>query len=275
MKNSVEYVVGRNFYECMRLEVANLTSSAGNTQMAFVVCVVMRPSPIFCEGLTSILAKSSFKPVWSASSAEDVPATICGLSEQVVVLMGVRDGDNLGEALSAAKTRFPDAHVVVVGDSRRRELVTTAIASPTTSFVDENVATSTLIKQLELIAQGEPVISVLLLKWLLGNSSGPPSVEAVPTLEIDKSRAPDTDDEARPNSQLSGREAAILKALVQGASNKVIANRLCITEATVKVHVKAILRKIRVKNRTQAAIWALRHDSLSKPTHAGNGEVAR
>ena len=189
-----------------------------------------------------------------------------------MVLMG--DGDNLGEALSTAKARFPDGHVVVVGDSRRRELVTTVIASEATSFVDENVATSTLIKQLELIAQGEPMISVLLLKRLLRNGSTPPSVEAMPTLEIDKSQPPDTDEEARPNPQLSGREAAILNALVQGAPNKVIAYQLNITEATVKVHVKAVLRKIRVTNRTQAAIWALHHQALPKPAHAGNGEVA-
>jgi hypothetical protein len=74
--------------------------------MASVVCVVVRRCPIFREGLTSILTKSSFKPVWSASSTEDVPATIGGLGEQVLVLIGVRDGDNLGEALSAAKARW-------------------------------------------------------------------------------------------------------------------------------------------------------------------------
>ena len=235
-------------------------------------CVVVHPSRVFREGLKTILSKSPFDPVCSASSIDDVPATVGGRSEQVLVLMG--DGDNLGEALSTAKARFPDGHVVVVGDSRRRELVTTVIASEATSFVDENVATSTLIKQLELIAQGEPMISVLLFKRLLRNGSAPPSVEAVPALQIDKSQPPDTNEEARPNSQLSGREAAILNALVQGASNKVIAYRLNITEATVKVHVKAILRKIRVTNRTQAAIWALHHQALPKPAHAGNGEVA-
>jgi len=79
---------------------------------------------------------------------------------------------------------------------------------------------------------------------------------------------------AAPNPQLSGREAAILKALVQGTPNKVIACRLCITEATVKVHVKAILRKIRAKNRTQAAIWALRHQLAPKHAISGNGDVA-
>jgi two-component system, NarL family, nitrate/nitrite response regulator NarL len=246
--------------------------------MPSIACVVVHPTPIFREGLTSILAKSPFDPVCTASTIDDVPATIAGLGEPVLVLIGVRNGDNLGEALSAAKASFPDGHIVVVGDSRRHDLVTTAIASDATTFVDDNVATSALIKQLELIAQGEPVISVLLLKRLLGksscSSSAPPSVKAVPTLEIDKSQPPDTDEEAGPNPQLSPREAAILKALIQGAPNKIIAYRLNITEATVKVHVKAILRKIRVTNRTQAAIWAMHHQPLPKVVHADDGEVA-
>ena len=49
----------------------------------------------------------------------------------------------------------------------------------------------------------------------------------------------------------------ILQSLMTGASNKVIANRLNLAEATVKVHLRSILRKIQVRNRTQAAVWAL------------------
>ncbi len=56
---------------------------------------------------------------------------------------------------------------------------------------------------------------------------------------------------------LTEREVQILQCLVQGDSNKMIANRLGITEATVKVHMKGLLRKISATNRTQAAIWAL------------------
>ena len=56
---------------------------------------------------------------------------------------------------------------------------------------------------------------------------------------------------------LSEREEQILKGLVKGLSNKIIARKLDIAEATVKVHMKSILRKIRVANRTQAAVWAL------------------
>ncbi len=56
--------------------------------------------------------------------------------------------------------------------------------------------------------------------------------------------------------KLSAREAEILGCLTKGEANKVIARRLDITEATIKVHVKAILRKIGATNRTQAAMWA-------------------
>ena len=56
---------------------------------------------------------------------------------------------------------------------------------------------------------------------------------------------------------LSQRETQVLRWLVDGASNKVIAREMQITETTVKAHIKGLLRKIRATNRTQAAIWAL------------------
>ncbi|TYC87068.1 response regulator transcription factor [Novosphingobium sp. BW1] len=56
---------------------------------------------------------------------------------------------------------------------------------------------------------------------------------------------------------LSEREIDTLHCLMMGYPNKVIAYRLDISEVTVKVHVKAILRKLMVQNRTQTAIWAV------------------
>jgi len=57
--------------------------------------------------------------------------------------------------------------------------------------------------------------------------------------------------------KLSDREAEILQCLVNGASNKANARDLKIAEATVKVHIRGLLRKMQLQNRTQAAIWAL------------------
>jgi two-component system nitrate/nitrite response regulator NarL len=60
--------------------------------------------------------------------------------------------------------------------------------------------------------------------------------------------------------KLSDRELQILDGIVRGLQNKVIARTYGITEATVKVHMKSILRKIQVQNRTQAAVWAMGQD---------------
>ena len=76
----------------------------------------------------------------------------------------------------------------------------------------------------------------------------------------------DTDKASLPSS-LSVRELEILRHLASGQANKVIANDLRITEATVKVHVKGILRKIGATNRTQAAMWAI-HNGL-RPIYVG------
>lgn len=222
--------------------------------MPSTVCVVAHPSRIVREGLTQILANSPFEPRCTAPHIGNVPSTIAGAGEQVLVLSGVRESRDLAEDLGAAKVSLPDAHVIVVGDAGNHDHVIAALTLGATSFVDENVATPTLIKVLELAAQGEPVISVLVLKRLL---VGAPSEQAAVTPALEEPQPPGTQGQVEQKLPLSARETAILNGLVQGASNKVIANQLKITEATVKVHVKAILRKIRVTNRTQAAIWAL------------------
>jgi two-component system, NarL family, nitrate/nitrite response regulator NarL len=232
--------------------------------MPSLVCVVVHPNRIVREGLASILAKSPFEPACTASSVEGVPGPISGGGEQVLVLIGVREGGDLAEAVGSAKASFPDAHVVVVGDATKCDDVTTALRLGAASFVDENMPTSTLVKELELLVLGEPVISVVILKQLLGLCSTPLCSEDEVTSAEEMAQLPDNQEEADQNRHLSGREAAILNGLVQGASNKVIAYQLKITEATVKVHVKSILRKIRVKNRTQAAIWALHHNAPAK-----------
>lgn len=76
---------------------------------------------------------------------------------------------------------------------------------------------------------------------------------------------------------LSKRELDILKELAKGDTNKVIARVFCVTEATVKVHVKSILRKLRLQNRTQAAVWGVRFLASMKGQELGriDGEISR
>src|SRR5262245_16169937 len=182
--------------------------------MPSIVCVVVHPSRIVRKGFKRILATSPFEPACTAASIEDVPSTIADAGEQVLVLIGAREGSDLADDLEAAKASFPDAHAVVFGDASNRDLVMTALALGATSFVDENVATSTLVKELELVAQGEPVISVSVLRRLLGHFSAPPREEAIATPALDDLEPPDLQGQPEQMLQLSDREAAILDALV-------------------------------------------------------------
>ena len=62
-----------------------------------------------------------------------------------------------------------------------------------------------------------------------------------------------------PIEKLTQREVEILKQIANGKSNKAIGNALDITEGTVKVHVKNLLKKLELKTRVEAAIWAMEH----------------
>jgi two-component system nitrate/nitrite response regulator NarL len=105
---------------------------------------------------------------------------------------------------------------------------------------------------LELIMLGESVLPFQVVRSIMNQA--PQTQE--PSLQ-NKSVEPSL--YGATTCKLSAREAQILGCLKEGAPNKLIARKLDITEATIKVHIKAILRKIGVANRTQAAMWATAH----------------
>src|SRR5262245_53350571 len=162
--------------------------------MPSIVCVVVHPSRLAREGLKAILANSPFSPVCITSSPDEVPSTIASASEQVLVLMGVRETADLAQAVSAAKASFPDAPVVVIGDSGRHDLVMTALALGAATFIDENLATSALIKELELVAQGHPVISVVLLNRLLAQGPALNLEQAIAPILLVQRQSPEDED---------------------------------------------------------------------------------
>jgi two-component system nitrate/nitrite response regulator NarL len=111
--------------------------------------------------------------------------------------------------------------------------------APLSGILTYDLSAEAFVRSLFLICSGERVFPRDLA---LGQTpqAPPPSIEPRPI-----------------GVHLSPREREILSHLVAGHSNKLIARHLGITEATVKVHLKSVQRKIRVENRTQAAIWAL------------------
>ena len=118
-------------------------------------------------------------------------------------------------------------------------------------IVDTSGRLEAIIKKIELVLLGEQVfptnVTLALLEATSQRSTLPP-FRTEETAILDGS--------SLKGRNLSEREKEILCLLQQGAPNKIIARHLNVSEATVKVHVKAILRKVGASNRTQAAMWA-------------------
>ena len=168
---------------------------------------------------------------------------------------------SLAQAVGALKDRYPHARIVVLSDNFDLDDMRAAFHSGADGYCLATTGCEALIKYLDLVMLGEIVFPSAAFLNALSNSK--PDTEtwneaqAISVGPAHVSPSPDSQDS--PIRTLSIREAEILQCLMQGSPNKVIARKLDVAEATVKVHIKAILRKIRVANRTQAAMWAVNH----------------
>lgn len=173
------------------------------------------------------------------------------------------------------RRRFPRSQIVLLLETCSQEQRWQAAQLGVAGVLLKTISSEVLVASLKLVALGEHVFSVPNVVdqavSLIVTSGGPIEVGASPVLmartDLIDGR-PDASpqllgevagDKLSRRGDLSEREKEILGCLVAGHSNKVIARRCQITEATVKVHLKAILRKTEVANRTQAAVWATKH----------------
>ncbi len=205
------------------------------------------------RGLQHILSGTSFAVV------EEGPQPDPGLGsekaqEPALVILAVSQlSSRTPEMVRQVKRRHPAARIVVLSNHFDLEFVRLGLDAGVNGFCLSGKSREVLITSLKLVMLGEsvlvgPVARSVLDEAALGSHSKPECEVA------DEPKASD------PGAQrLSAREAEILSSLMEGAPNKLIARKLHVAEATVKVHVKAILRKIGVANRTQAAMWAMDH----------------
>jgi two-component system, NarL family, nitrate/nitrite response regulator NarL len=209
--------------------------------------LLIEPNRLFRQGLKHLLAGTRFEVGTEFNTVELALAAgeSAGTPDLVISGQPVKDEAEL----RTLREVFPTARIVVLADDLSVDVLRVAMGGGADGFLIKTVSPEALIQSLQLVVIGEKVFPTNLAAMLLDMTASGPlnSVRGV-----------------------SPREQQILQLLVTGASNKMIAIRLGITEATVKVHLKTLLRKIDVNNRTQAAIWAMNNgftaDSAPAPT---------
>ena len=215
------------------------------------------------EGIARILRAEHFRILASVSSVDELPSTLQSLQLLFLIVQAGDDFDLAVEHIRLVRDQHPGGRIAIVANhDRPTELALAFRAGASGYFVNVN-SCDAFIKSIELVAMGETVFPPAFLSFALDTKSNHGHKAALPD-ENENERAifVTTNDTIAP--QLSPREKSILRCLIEGDSNKSIARKIDIADATVKVHVKAILRKIRVQNRTQAAIWAMNHGALAR-----------
>ena len=239
--------------------------------------VVTHSSTLLHNGLRALFAKSRFRRVRIATALTKDLESYLGSVESCVWLTGVaRCVATTTAIVRNVVAANPRVKAIILADTQKPEDIIAVLRAGACGFLRQDILGGTLLRSVELVAHGEMIVYPQ-LTWNQPTSGAEQSAldpadtdgyvttngklelaqrfqSLLPLTRVDVEVANENQGSNVPS--LSRREMLILRLLIKGASNKVIARNLVITESTVKVHMKAILRKLRLQNRTQAALWA-------------------
>jgi two-component system nitrate/nitrite response regulator NarL len=215
------------------------------------------------QGLAALLQNGAYKVIANTSRASDLKDIDAGADHRPLAILTI--DDSVGSPAEAAdnirtlRSRFTCPTIVVVAETRNPVDIQQVTSLAPNAYIANLRSPELLLKILDLL----PLAQLVVVLSSDAAIASPP--EPVLRPEPPESRginghgatcAPGNGREGGA-ALFSPREQQILNQLARGDSNKEIARLFCITESTVKVHLKALLRKIGARNRTQAAIWAV------------------
>ncbi|EME4039409.1 TPA: two-component system response regulator NarL [Morganella morganii] len=198
--------------------------------------------PMLRNGVRQLISmEPSLTVAGEAGNGRDGIALAESLDPDLILLDLNMPEMNGFETLDILRRKPLSGRVVVFSVSNYREDLITALRRGADGYLLKDMEPEELLVALRQAAAGKMVVSPALTEVLAGAL-----------------REVRSDDEPDINS-LTPRERDILKLIAQGQPNKMIARKLDITESTVKVHVKNLMKKMKVKSRVEAAVWVLQN----------------
>jgi len=198
---------------------------------------------LFRAGLEELLARKDIKVVASVGDGNEGIKQVEALKPDIVLLDIRMPKPNGLEVLKILKAKNPDTAVIMVTTSREDADVAEAMKLGAQGYLLKDMEPDELITSLNSIRNGEIVVAPTLAGVLARVVQG-------------KDDPSGTDDIL---STLTPREKEIIYHLAKGGSNKAIARVLNISDGTVKLHVKSILRKLNIHSRVEAAVIAVEY----------------
>jgi len=211
-----------------------------------VKVLVVDDHALFRRGIVTVLAnQENISVVGEANNGLEAIEKAAELAPDVIVMDLNMPQCNGLEATQVLQARMPQINILVLTVSENEADLFRAIKFGATGYILKNTEPEELVQAIAHIAQGgviiSPVMAAKLLTEFKGSTTGFKAKAAV-------------DEEAT----LSPREDEVLRLISQGATNKEIADSLFISENTVKTHLRNIMDKLHLANRSQAAAYAVK-----------------
>jgi DNA-binding NarL/FixJ family response regulator len=219
--------------------------------MGEIRIVVVDDHPLFRQGVVDIFSSErDISVVGQTDTGEEAIVLIRTLQPLIALLDVSLPGMNGLQVMRQISTEKLNTRVVFLTAYDDKEQLVHAMRSGASAYCAKDIQPERLVWVVREVAKG---------KCVLGTQSIEPSVLEMWLATQTESAVRVYGEPGEPYAPLSEREMEVLGFLAKGMSNKQIAVLLGISHQTVKNHVTSILRKLDVEDRTQAAIYALRH----------------
>ncbi len=184
-------------------------------------------------GLIALINSQASMTVIAEASDGEEAIEVYEDTKPDIALMDLRmPGMGGAEAIIAIKKRYPEAKIIVLSTYDSDEDIHRALQSGAASYILKDMPIEEIAETIEMVFEGDTALPEVVKKRLAERSQ---------------------------REQLTEREREVLESLIKGRSNKEIATSLSISDETVKSHLKALFLKLKVRDRTEAAIAAIRH----------------
>lgn len=207
--------------------------------MNIATVMLVDDHPLLRKGLSQLISlEDNLEVICEASSGEEAITTLTHCKPDLILLDLEMKGINGLETLSRLRKLNIQSKIVMLTVSDNETDVLQALKFGADGYLLKDAEPEDIISQLYKALDGElalsPALNQIIARSIQGTINTPTIFE-----------------------KLTKREVEVLKLIAQGASNKAIGRTFSITEATVKVHVKNLLKKLNLRSRVDAAVWAV------------------
>lgn len=197
--------------------------------------------PLFRKGLQQLIAmESDLEVIQEFNNGSDAVEGAVALDPDLIILdLNMQGMDGL-ETVKQMRERGVTARVVMLTVSDSEDDLLTAMENGADGYLLKDMEPEDIVENIKQAVLGKLALSDRLTKVLAQSWTKPKKASQEDTLNT-----------------LTAREKEILHLITKGMSNKLIASELNISDTTVKVHVKHLLKKLNVRSRLEAAVWMI------------------